>query len=79
MPGANIGLAMIGRCAAAYSPGLVQGVFAQKPGSDAEAKALDTLYSSTPECGLTARPDELPATRQRAALALGLYDWLHRS
>lgn len=65
----------IGRCVAVYSPGLSVDVLKAEMGSPAEEQALDTLYKSTPECGLSARPASVPNVLQRAAIAFGLHDW----
>lgn len=65
----------IGRCVAVYSPGLSVDVLKAEVGSPAEEQALDKLYKSTPECGLSARPASVPNVLQRAAIAFGLHDW----
>lgn len=77
VPGAAPDFAMIGRCVAVYSPGLVRDVLEAEPGTRKEKKALDRVYASTPECGLSKAPGAVPTTYQRSALAVGLYDWMH--
>lgn len=79
VPGASPDFAMIGRCLAVYSPGLVQEVLETDPGTRQERKAVDRVYASTPECGLAKRPEQVPTTYQRSAFAVGLYDWMHGS
>ncbi|WP_208402888.1 hypothetical protein [Sphingomonas japonica] len=68
----------IGRCIAIYSPDLVRKVMETESGSAAESSALSTLYSQTPQCGLTGLPEGIPSTAQRMALVDGMYAWAHR-
>ena len=79
VPGANVDLDMIGRCVAVYSPGLVQRVLDAEPGSGEEQAALEQLYRTTPECGISSRPAKIPSSLQRVAVAKGLYLWTSRS
>jgi hypothetical protein len=65
----------IAGCLAVYSPGLAYKAVQSKSGSDEEAAALDTLYSQTPECGLSKTPSQIPVLYQRGALATALYKW----
>lgn len=68
----------LGRCLAVYSPGLAYRVLATSAGTADETLALATLYGNTPECGVRAAPNGIPAVEQRAAVAAGLYHWTHR-
>ena len=79
VPGAAPDFAMIGRCVAVYSPGLVQAVLATEPGSREERAAIDTLYAATPECGLSQAPGKVSPSYQRGVFAMGLYRWWQRS
>lgn len=78
VPGAAIDFEMIGRCAAVYSPGLVQKVLATEPGTDDERDAINALYASTPECGVAKAPRKVPVGYQRSVFATGLYHWWRR-
>lgn len=71
-------LESVSRCLAGYSPGLGYKVLSSEPGSAAETAALAALYRQSPECGLTAVPNDFTADEQRAAIASGLYFWTHR-
>lgn len=65
----------IARCEAVYSTGLVHKVLATRPGSPEELNALGTLYSQTPECGISTTPSGVGQVLQRSALADALYAW----
>ncbi|MBW0144920.1 hypothetical protein [Sphingomicrobium clamense] len=78
VPGAAHDFTMVGRCAAVYSPGLVQDVLATEPGSSDERDALNRLYAATPECGLAKSPRKVPTSYQRSVFATGLYHWWRR-
>lgn len=65
----------IARCLSVYSPGLVSKVLTTPVRSDAEAAAMQTLYRSSPECGLAAVPTSVPIPFQRGELAVALLQW----
>ncbi len=67
----------VARCMAVYSPGLAINVLQSEVRSSQEVAALDALYSNSLECGNANRPDAIPITLQRGALALALYQWTH--
>jgi len=68
----------IGRCLAVFSPGLAYKALNTEPGSTDEEGSFNTVYRSTPECGLATAPTGVPIPFQRAALAHGLYQWMNR-
>ena len=68
----------LGRCVAAYSPGLVNQVLSTSPGTRSETDALATVYAETPACSVRTTPADVPLIVQRNALATGLYAWLNR-
>jgi len=69
----------VGRCLAIYSPGLVYRVIAAPAGTPQETSAMSTVYSETPLCNVRTPPKGIPTSEQRAAMAVGLYAWTHRS
>ena len=69
----------VGRCLAAYSPGLAYRVLLAKSGSGEESAALAAAYAASPECGVAKVPDGIGLDEQRSAIAAGLYHWTHRS
>jgi hypothetical protein len=75
---AGVTMDTLGRCLAVYSPGLAYRVLATTAGTASETQALASLYSQTPECGVSAAPAGIPAVEQRASVAAGLYHWTHR-
>ena len=76
--GSDVTMDTLGRCLAAYSPGLAYRVLVTGAGTTGETQALATLYAQTPECGVPAAPNGIPAVEQRGAVAAGLYHWTHR-
>lgn len=77
--GKGVTIDSLGRCLAAYSPGLAMKVLASAAGTKAEEEALVALYRQTGECGVRSAPSGFSGIEQRAAVAVGLYHWLHRS
>ena len=75
----QVTLETIAGCLAVYSPGLARKVLTTDIASEAEAAALKTLYTSTPECGMQEAPAGIEAGYQRGALATALYAWTHRN
>lgn len=75
----QVTLETIAGCLAVYSPGLAYKVLTTDIASEAETAALNTLYTSTPECGMQAAPAGIEAGYQRGALATALYAWTHRN
>jgi hypothetical protein len=69
----------IARCLAVYSPGLASKVVRSDVGSSDEAASLEALYARTPECGVSAPPETIPAAFQRGSVAVALYQWTHRA
>ena len=74
----GVSMTSAGRCLVAYSPGVAGKVLATAPDSAAERAAMQALYQSSPECRID-MPADIPVTEQRAAIASGLYHWLHRA
>jgi hypothetical protein len=65
-------------CLAVYSPGLVYKLVRTDVGSDEQTAALQALYRQTPECKMSAPPEQIDPADQRGTLATALYKWTHR-
>lgn len=74
---AGVSMTSAGRCLVAFSPGVASRVLATAPDSAAEKSAMQALYKSSADCRMD-MPADIPMTEQRAAVASGLYHWLHR-
>jgi hypothetical protein len=65
-------------CLAVYSPGLVYKLVRTDIGSNEQTAALQALYKGSPECRMSAPPEQINPAEQRATLATALYKWTHR-
>ena len=68
-------LATIGRCLAVYVPGMGYDLLYTGLGSKQEKESLEAIYQSAPECGVTKMPGKVSKVYQRAAIAMGLFQW----
>ncbi len=74
----EVTLVKVARCVSVFSPGLAYKVLETPVRSEAEAAALDTLYRSTPECGVSNAPSDVGRAFERGAVADALYHWTQR-
>lgn len=75
---AGVSMETVGRCMAAYSPGLSYRVLGTRPGSQDEVSAMTAMFINTPECGVKAAPADISLAVQRSAVATGLFFWSRR-